>query len=831
MPEVATISRYCAIEGRLCEKEIPFQGLWTFFFAYPGAPHWQDFAGKLQEESQERGVNISRWEDFVKNDLLFDKVCDGIHGHDYLLAEVTEPNPNVLLEIGYAMAVGRRPILLQNKNRTSWSRDLLTTLESCMYETRDDIHSYLARFIDGPRSDEEDPNRQLKYLENMGILDLEESPNSVYHLKPKRSADWISRVDRVLRRSFFRTITMDPSDSVYDEFYPQAREIQRASLIVASLLSSKDHDWEQLNAQVSLLIGFSVGLGKQVLVLQEEPLRQILDLGSVSRPFRTETDAERITEAWIAAQTSSQSIQTAERRKAAATRQQANRIRKVYLGHPDALQDNRLLEYYVQTKEFEDAIEGKRSIFIGRRGSGKSATFRAVNDELRQRPDTLLATIAPDDYEFERLSDYLGQLNSTIDHRLTFQSTWNYILVTEILKSVAERTDKLLISPGTPTTSSLWQYYSENRGLLDLDFGTRAITALEQIAPPPGASVSPALKEQIEHGVKSLREYQVERHLKSFAEAEDIRFFVVADDLDKHWRLGTQQAADFLIGLVAEADKMQRFFEGRLHVVMFLREDIFDVLVEHDEDLPKRNFLRMEWTPNNLKHLVAERLAVLGEMDNKDDDVTWNVIYPEKVKGVPSIEYVLSRALPRPRDVLDFCQRAIDQAQRNGHTSVTEQDLLDGEASFSYGLFSSVVAEFRGLYPGLDEVLIEFAGVSERLEWKEFHNEASKALAKCSHLVEKWGNTSNVDPHFMAQIFFNVGVIGLSDAKGRAPHFRNGRSFAETWNLVSQSPVVHIHPGFAKWLDVSSVAVLSPARRRRRGTGELQQLPLEGLEA
>ena len=91
----------------------------------------QSFAYELVTELEARGIRGVRWEDSVRNDLLFSKVCEGIYANDFLLAEVTTPNLNVLLEIGYALAVGRQPLLLQDKNRKSWTRDLLTTLESC----------------------------------------------------------------------------------------------------------------------------------------------------------------------------------------------------------------------------------------------------------------------------------------------------------------------------------------------------------------------------------------------------------------------------------------------------------------------------------------------------------------------------------------------------------------------------------------------------------------------------------------------------------------------------------------------------------------------------
>ncbi len=93
MNQYATVDRFCVIEGRHCTKQIPYKGKDTFFFAYPSSSRWRDFTSNLVTELGERGFQGSRWEDFVNNDLLFSKVCDGIYGHDYLLAEVTEPNP------------------------------------------------------------------------------------------------------------------------------------------------------------------------------------------------------------------------------------------------------------------------------------------------------------------------------------------------------------------------------------------------------------------------------------------------------------------------------------------------------------------------------------------------------------------------------------------------------------------------------------------------------------------------------------------------------------------------------------------------------------------
>ena len=176
MQQFADVTRFCAIEGRLCDKHIPYQGPDTFFFAYPSGQYWQDFSQQLVGELTEQGVLGQRWEDRIGNDVLFSKVCEGIYGHDYLLAEVTEPNANVLLEIGYGLAVGRLSILLNDRNKRLWNRELLTTLESCYYETRADILEHILTRLADRGGLVEHPNRRLPMLENLGIFDMTEDP-------------------------------------------------------------------------------------------------------------------------------------------------------------------------------------------------------------------------------------------------------------------------------------------------------------------------------------------------------------------------------------------------------------------------------------------------------------------------------------------------------------------------------------------------------------------------------------------------------------------------------------------------------------------------------
>ena len=800
-PQDALINKFCAIEGRHCERLVPYQGTNSYFFAYPSGEHWDDFSQRLAEELEFQDVQGNRWQDVVSNNVLFPKVCEEIYGHDYLFAEVTEPNANVLLEVGYALAVGRPAILLKDKRRPDWPRTLLTTFDHCLYDTRESVVSYIVATQANRDELPESPDRRLPALEKMGIFDPAEEAATIHHLKPKIARDWISSVDKTLKASPFDASATDPDDSSYDEFYPQARAIQRASRIVGSLLGTNIQNYQEHNANVAMLIGFAIGLGKEVVVLQEEPRASILNLGTVSKMFATESQAVRTVNRWLEGQTHAAMRQRSEARTRARQTESIAQLRRVYLGHPDALQDASLLDYFVATPEFEDAVQGRRTMYVGRRGTGKSANFKAISEELRDRFNTVPVEIAPTDYELQRIADYLEHnLEATPKH--LYGPTWNYVLMTEMVKSLVERTDRLLRSDRDPDAYAIQQYYESNRSALALDFGSRVTQTLMAQLDPSAENLLRTTHEVTQSGINELMDYHIQRRLLAFSKKEKITFFLVADDLDKRWNPSNQQSIDLLVALIDEADRLQSLFEGQLKVVIFLRKDVFDAMAQRDDDLPKRSYLRMEWTSTNLKHVVAERLANDSATQLATDEEIWAAVFPEKVDATAAPDYILSRALPRPRDVLSLCQAAIDQAKKNGHSWVTAQDIIDGERSNATDFVRALEAEFPTTCPRLGVIVNVFSRIGPTITWQEFVTLAELAIEDQEEVLRRWIGSNPRTPRWLAAALYEIGFIGLSQTGSNSVSFRNGRSFEETLASCSPTPLVHIHPAFYAYLGI-----------------------------
>ena len=806
--QLAIVSRFCAIEGRYCQKQVAYRGPSTHFFAYPSGSHWSTFSRHLAEEMGNRGMQVERWEDTVKGDLLFRKVCDGILANNYLLAEVTEPNTNVLMEVGYALAVGRKPILLVEKNRLRWKRPILSTLESCYYDNRDDILNFIAR-LQANEPNHEIPPTKLEFLDSLGILSITEDQRTIHHLKPAIATDWVKGITKNLdRHNRFSATHTDPTDSASDDFYQQARLINKASYTVASLLSKDRVDWQEYNANVAVLIGFAIGLGKRVLVLQEHPADVVLDLGSIAHQFENEDQCDHIVRNWLRDQVSLASQRQIEQENEDEALRKRDSFAATYLGPPDALLDTKLHEYFVETNEFGAAKRQERSIFVGRRGAGKSANFKALEEYAKHDAETVVVSIAPDDFEMQTLAMSLNTDAESVNLDMAFQHAWHYILVTEILKEIEPH---LITSPLPNDTrkirdrNALERYCETNRSLLAKDFGNRLNIALETAR--RDAHISSAGDNEDFAALRTLKEHDIAKSLLNFVTDQGLHLWVMADDLDKYWHPSSRQSVIMLTSLAAEADRLQKMFDGRLHVTMFLREDIFGVLANNDVDFQKRNYMRLEWTTRNLKHIVAERLANGAGYSNDDDETTWRNIFPECVEGVPTYDYLLRRALPTPREVLCLCQATIDAAKRNGNQTVLPDDVLEGTRSFSYDLITSVASEFRVLYPQLDEVLLEFASAPTNMRWATFAQYANNAIHGHAVAIEKWVGIDTLDPKAIARVLFQAGVVGITRLGGET-HYRNGRSFDTNWRMAGDQPEIAIHPAFTHALDTNESEVI-----------------------
>jgi hypothetical protein len=713
-----SINRYCAVADGTCkESGIEYKGGRSCFLAYPFTPSYMESMEHLRQILQDRqNVQAALPTDVLEGGVIFCKLCKEIHANSFVLSEITDLNRNVLFEHGYATAVRRHGLLLRDSTKIHQEFDLLKDVEQVHYDNRDDILRHVARF----GIDDGDPEeRSLRLIGMCRTCNIPQRHNLIYFLKNESRSDAVQAINRLLRKErAFDVIDDNPNDIAGHEVHQYCKRINQASYVIAHFVSDERRDHQVLNARVAFLMGLAMGFGRQILILQELPIdKKMIDLKGVIREYDRESQVKAIVQEWLEVQREyvvslEKLLKKPEWRK---KRRKTVALRDLDFGPVAAEKDFDLAKYFVETPYYKRAQRGDRTLFIGRRGSGKTANFLILSEDLRT-PNNIVVKIAPRDYELLELEGFLAEQFSTAHWRFVYGSIWRNVLLTEIIQAVIEYQQ---LHPNLPLSESfgmLIEFHNEYRELFDLSFTDRLTYIIEQLQRLSSNGQSERNREQVERTLKSMRFREAETMLQELVQEQ--RIYVLIDHLDDSWSTDNEQTCLLLAALIHEADRLNTYLTPGLRIIVFLRSDIFDVVRLKDTEVDKRARDVIQWNRALLTEVMASRIAFAKGFDLEDRTVNeaWYDVFCRQVGEEDTIDYVISRTLLRPRDVLQFSNRCLEEAQNQRHDYIHEDDVLYAEESYSEDKISDLYREYSISHPDLIELLWlfrEFGGVPQ----------------------------------------------------------------------------------------------------------------------
>jgi hypothetical protein len=307
------------------------------------------------------------------------------------------------------------------------------------------------------------------------------------------------------------------------------------------------------------------------------------------------------------------------------------------------------------------------------------------------------------------------------DHKgYVIESLWKYMLYTELARAAAYQIQNgpswLLMDP---LSTKFIDLITGEEKALSGDFTVRLESAVGKLAAVP----SDGSAEQFHQGISEALHSSLLSKLRSILSevlSKKRQVILLIDNLDKPWtkKADTEQLTHFLLGLMTATERVGeelRYGDRNRHSTkfnsaIFLRSDIFNRITEAADEPDKISHTRLTWNDSELLLRIIEERYVASHGTQSDPADMWHKYFCSEVKGIPTRDYLVSRILPRPRDIVYLVKAAVSFAVNRKHDRVEQKDVLDGEMQYSQYAWDSILVENSSIIPDLDKVLLEFVG-------------------------------------------------------------------------------------------------------------------------
>lgn len=456
------------------------------------------------------------------------------------------------------------------------------------------------------------------------------------------------------------------------------------------------------------------------------------------------------------------------------------------LGSADAESDDRLGEYFVSTGYVLEALNGDKTIFLGRKGAGKTALFRQLPDLYRAegRAELITISMSPDQYAWGALKEYREQ---GILAEQAHTNAWKLTLAITIASELTTQ-NRAWGEPAREAIKTLSQFLRENYGDGAIDLKNAATKLLTGLKSFNLSAFGFGLGFAREEAEQRLLTPAVIDRLLELVEAcvRDVGAVVLLDRLDESWD-GSDDSKTLLIGLLrASKDLNTKLkFDGRLglRVIAFLRADIYPLLRFDDKDKHRALEYWISWTPEELERMVAARLP--GGASVAD------ILDPGQMRqSTPPFSYVVQRTFLRPREVIQYLTEAKNRGAQTA-TFISKDNIKDAEATYSRWKVEDLKQEFSKAIP-------DFADCIEALR-QGVHRYDSLAELEDYLAQRKPQLAKNRGPRWIVDQLFDSSAIGVRPKKSGTIKYKNEDTDLE----LPLEGALYVHPGLRLGLNVT----------------------------
>jgi energy-coupling factor transporter ATP-binding protein EcfA2 len=348
-------------------------------------------------------------------------------------------------------------------------------------------------------------------------------------------------------------------------------------------------------------------------------------------------------------------------------------------------------DYFCDLPElrFEKVYQGKRNLVVGRKGCGKTALAKHMQNldvEDTNRHTSLHK------FPLEHFHKILCHEESEYGFNCECISLWKYIIYMLTLDLMSEHNEDIPKRTWNKTREKITSLFNirESCKVYGIDVSTKEIIK-------PSNAVPDLEKKIIDILSRSTKKY-----------------FILFDEFEESLeRIGNQSETSkkYLVCLVKAVLDIIKEYDQVIPII-FLRRDIFNVLRNNDKAKWYDIIHEITWNHAHIQKIIQNRIKhEISQSDLKDklsiaDD--WNYLRsfvlshkPVKLnkKKRPDIfDHIQEVSQGRPRDYIAYMKFASEKAVDKKHDVIEGNDVLDAKNKYSKFMREEVISELNIYY-------------------------------------------------------------------------------------------------------------------------------------
>ena len=474
------------------------------------------------------------WQDLeVDGRIVIHQVLTAIDEAACTVFDLTYLNPNVAFELAYALARGKsiRIVIDRSVAKAVDAFNELSTLKPVGY-TKYYNSEELGAVLLNDRPWLDDRTAYDDILDPI-LPESSDARDSLLYCPTYDPFEASSRLsafvdDRQGRGT--KVMVSDPKESSLEPITWLAPVVMRSAGVLVHFAGEQRVRSEIINVRHALTAGLALGFDTPILMLAETGYKAPFDYEALLQTYTFSRECVQLAREWL------DSVEFEQIDWQRPRRAPKNPLITLKFGeHVAENEVNDLPEYFVATSAFYDVLDTRDTIFVGHRGTGKTANAIQALDRLRANKTNLAVLIKPPAFEFPAMFEAVMGLPAG-QRDYFFDALWRFVIQTEIgfavLQSIEARGGTV---PLSHDESAFVEYVNSAPFNLRSDISTRLEQTLTHLASRVSTEETAApRRDLINEAFHTAALNQLRASLGQVLKSRK-RVAILVDNLDKGW--------------------------------------------------------------------------------------------------------------------------------------------------------------------------------------------------------------------------------------------------------------------------------------------------------